>query len=170
MRIPQALKTFIALVGSGRTEPFTTYQAMLEQLWHDRIASADDSESLIALASDLAGQMAEEEALWLAASRFDDRLNSLKRLEALGFIVRSENNLSVAFSHQTLFDYVLARTFVRNAGLLSTYVLERQDSLFVRAKVWSALIICGRPKSDPTNASSLRFGRQRTCGAIFASF
>jgi len=139
VRIPQALKTFIDLVGAGRSEPFTTYQAMLEQLWRERIASADDSESLIALASDLAGQMAEEEVLWLAASRFDDRLNALKRLEALGFIVRSENNLSVAFSHQTVFDYVLARTFVRSAGLLSTYVLQRQDSLFVRAKVWSAL-------------------------------
>jgi nucleoside phosphorylase len=139
VRIPQALKTFIALVGAGRSEPFTTYQAMLEQLWLDRIASADDSESLIALASDLAGQMAEEEVLWFAASRFDDRLNALKRLEALGFIVRSENNLSVAFSHQTVFDYVLARTFVRSAGLLSTYVLERQNSLFVRAKAWSAL-------------------------------
>jgi nucleoside phosphorylase len=139
VRIPQALKTFIALVGSGRTEPFSTYQAMLEQLWRDRIASADDSKCLIALASDVAEQMAEEEALWLAAARFDDRLNSLRRLEALGFIVRSENNLSVAFSHQTVFDYILARTFVRNAGLLSTYVLERQESLFVRAKVWSAL-------------------------------
>jgi len=139
VRIPQSLKTFIALVRAGRTEPFTTYQAMLEQLWRDRIALADDSESLIALVSDIASQMAEEEALWLAASRYDDRLKSLKRLEALGFIVRSENDLSVAFSHQTVFDYVLARTFVRNVGLLSTYVLERQDSLFVRAKVWSAL-------------------------------
>ena len=118
---------------------FTTYQAMLEQLWHDRIASADDSDRLSALASDLAGQMAKEEALWLAVSRFDDHLQSLKRLEALGFIVRSDNNLSVAFGHQTVFDYVLARTFVRNTKLLSTYVLERQDSLFVRAKVWSAL-------------------------------
>jgi len=139
VRIPQALKIFIALVGAGRTEPFTTYQAMLEKLWRDRIATADDAESLITLASDLAGRMAEEETLWLAASRFDNHLNSLRRLEALGFIVWSENNLSVAFSHQTVFDYVLARTFVRNAGLLSTYVLERQDSLFVRAKVWSAL-------------------------------
>ena len=138
VRIPQVLKTFITLEGAGRSEPFTTYQAMLEQLWHDRIASAHANESLIALASDLAGIMAEEEVLWLAASRFDDRLSSLRRLEALGFIIRSENNLSVAFSHQTVFDYVLARTFVRNARLLSKYVLERQDSLFIRAKVWSA--------------------------------
>jgi nucleoside phosphorylase len=139
VRIPQALKTFIALVRAGRSEPLTTYQAMLEQLWRDRIASAADSESLIALASDLAGIMAEEESLWLAASRFDKRLNALKRLEAVGFIVRSENGLSVAFSHQTIFDYVLARTFVGSVGLLSKYVTERQDSLFVRAKVWSAL-------------------------------
>ncbi len=139
VRIPQALKTFIALVGAGRSEPFTTYQAMLEQLWRDRIASADDSAKSHRACRRSRWKMAEEEALWLAASRFDDRLNSLKRLEALGFIIRSENNLSVAFSHQTVFDYVLARTFVRNAGLLSTYVIERQDSLFVRAKVWSAL-------------------------------
>ena len=139
VRIPQALKTFIGLVGTGRTEPFTTYQAMLEQLWNERIAAAADSQGLIALASGLASQMADEEALWLAAARYDDRLSLLNRLVALGFVVRSENNLSVAFSHQTVFDYVLARTFVRNSGLLSTYVLERQDSLFVRAKVWSAL-------------------------------
>lgn len=139
MRIPQALKTFVSLANSGRTEPFSTYQAMLEQFWKDRVASADDSAGLIALASDLAGKMAEEEALWLAAARFDDHLTSLRRLEALGLVVRSENTLRVAFSHQTLFDYVLARTFVRTSGLLSVFVIERQDSLFVRAKVWSAL-------------------------------
>jgi nucleoside phosphorylase len=139
VRIPQALKTYIAIAGTGRTEPYATYQAMLEQLWRDRIASDDDSESLIALASDLASEMAEKEVLWLAASRFDDRWRSLQRLEALGFTVRSESGLSVAFSHQTIFEYVLARTFVRNALLLSTYVLERQNSLFVRAKVWAGL-------------------------------
>lgn len=139
VRIPQALKIFIVLVRAGRLESFSTYQAMLEQLWRDRISSADDSERLIALASDVAEQMAEDEALWLAVSRFDDRLHELKRLEGLGFIVRSDNNLSIAFSHQTIFEYVLARTFVRNTGLLSKYVLERQDSLFIRAKLWWAL-------------------------------
>src|SRR3546814_9015787 len=89
--------------------------------WSSDVCSSD-----LPLASSVASQMAEEETLWLAASRFDDRLGSLKRLEALGFIVRSENDLSIAFSHQTVFDYVLARTFVRSTGLLSTYVLERQ--------------------------------------------
>lgn len=139
VRIPQALKTFIALESLGKSEPFSTYQSMLHHLWQERIASASDSKDLISLVSEVAQQMAENEALWLAISRFDDRLKSLERLEALGFLVRSENNLSIAFSHQTVFEYVLARTFIRNDGLLSTYVLDRQDSLFVRAKIWSAL-------------------------------
>ncbi len=139
VRIPQALKTYMVLASGGRSEPFATYQAMLEQLWHDRIAATDGGPNLVGLASDLATRMADEETLWLAASRFDDDPQALKRLEALGLVVRSENNLSVAFSHQTIFEYVLARTFVRSAGMLSNYVRERQGSLFVRGKVWAAL-------------------------------
>lgn len=139
VRIPQALKTFISLVQHGLTEPFTTYQAMLARFWSERISSADDGSALVSLAEDMAGKMAEEEVLWLAASRFDDRLLWLNRLEALGLVVSSTNGLSIAFSHQTLFEFVLARTFVRDHGLLANYVLERQDSLFVRSKVWAAL-------------------------------
>lgn len=139
VRIPQALKTFMSLANAGSPQPFVTYQAMLEQLWIDRIATSPQGAGLVSLASDLAAKMAEEEVLWLAASRFDERLSLLKRLEALGFVVRSDNGLSVAFSHQTIFDYILARTFVRDSGLLSSYVIERQDSLFVRSKIWSAL-------------------------------
>lgn len=161
VRIPQALKIFVSLASTGRAEPFTTYQGMLEQLWRDRVTSAGDNQSLVTLASDLAGQMAEEETLWLAASRFDNRSNSLQRLEALGFVVRSENGLSVAFSHQTVFDYILARTFVRAVGLLSTYVLERQDSLFVRAKVWSALNYLREAEANSYEREFLRIWNTR---------
>jgi nucleoside phosphorylase len=137
VRVPQHLKTFLAL--SSNAQPFTKYQAMLEQLWRERVGADPQAQALDALASDIASQMAEEEALWLAAARFDDRPDVLGRLEALKFVVRSENGLSIGFSHQTIFDYVLARTFVRTAGLLSEYVLERQASLFARPKLWSAL-------------------------------
>src|SRR3546814_14083019 len=87
VRIPQALKTFIVLAAAGRTEPFTTYQAMLEQLWRDRIAPADDSENLIPLASIVASQMAVEETLWLGDSRFDGALVLSNALERTGLIV-----------------------------------------------------------------------------------
>jgi nucleoside phosphorylase len=139
VRNPQHLKTYLSLGKSNDNQPFSKYQSMLEQLWRQKIATAQDSEALATLASDLAADMAEEELLWLAASRFDTRAPTLERLESVGLIVRSDNGQSIAFSHQTVFDYVLARSFVRAAGRLSAYVLERQNSLFVRAKLWSAL-------------------------------
>jgi len=139
IRNPQALKTYLLLDKKNDDQPFSKYQSMLEQLWRQKIATVPDSESLASLASDLAGTMAEEETLWLATSRFDTREHALERLESVGLIVRSDSGKSVSFSHQTVFEYVLARSFVRTAGRLSSYVAERQNSLFVRAKLWSAL-------------------------------
>lgn len=139
VRNPQALKTFLSLPTPRDQQPFAKYQAMLERLWRDKIQGAANSDALSVLATEMAAIMAEEESLWLAASRFDTRASTLADLEATGLIVRSENGLAVAFSHQTVFEYVLARSFVAGAGRLSTYVLERQNSLFVRAKLWSAL-------------------------------
>lgn len=139
VRNPQALKTYLSLANSRDDQPFSKYQAMLEQMWRQKVATAPDGDALATLASDLAGIMAEEEALWVAASRFDARALLLDKLESAGLIVRSNNGQSVAFSHQTVFDYVLARSFVLAAGRLSSYVLGRQNSLFVRAKLWSAL-------------------------------
>jgi nucleoside phosphorylase/SpoVK/Ycf46/Vps4 family AAA+-type ATPase len=139
VRNPQALKTYLSLAKANDDQPFSKYQSMLEQLWSQRVATAPDAEALASLASDVAGTMSEEETLWLAASRYDARARPLERLESVGLIVRSDNGKSIAFSHQTVFDYVLARSFVRAAGRLSSYVLERQNSLFVRAKLWSAL-------------------------------
>lgn len=139
IRNPQALKIYLSLTKVNDNQSFSKYQSMLEQLWHQKVATAADSEALLSLVSDIAGIMAEEESLWLAASRFDTRAFVLERLDAIGIIVRSENGKSIAFSHQTVFDYVLARSFVNAAGRLSSYVMERQNSLFVRAKLWSAL-------------------------------
>ena len=139
VRNPQALKTYLSLAKANDDQPFSKYQSMLEQLWREKVTSSPNAEALASLASDLAGIMAEEETLWLAASRFDTCAPALERLESVGLIVRSQNGQSIAFSHQTVFDYVLARSFVRTGGRLSTYVLERQNSLFVRGKLWSAL-------------------------------
>lgn len=139
VRNPQALKIYLSLVKANDDQPFSKYQSMLEQVWRQKVSTTPDSEALASLASDIAGIMAEDETLWLAASRFDNRAPTLERLESIGLIVRSDNGKSIAFSHQTVFDYVLARSFVGATGRLSSYVVERQNSLFVRAKLWSAL-------------------------------
>ena len=88
---------------------------------------------------DIAEAMSDEETLWLAAARFDDRSSVLDELDAASIITRSSTGASIGFRHQTLFDHALARMFVKQRGKLSSYVLERQPSLFIRPKLWAAL-------------------------------
>ena len=79
----------------------------------------------------------DEESLWLATARFDENVQDINALESAGILTRVDRRLG--FTHQTLFDYALARNFAREPGRLSGYVLERQESLFLRPKLWAAL-------------------------------
>lgn len=140
IRAPQALKTFLKIRdANGNADAYPTYQAMLESLWETWRLKDPDADDLLTFASSIAFTMAEEETLWLAASRFDREAAKIEALERFDILVRSENGLSIGFSHQTVFDYVLARTFVGTRDGLTTYVVERQESLFIRPKLWSAL-------------------------------
>jgi hypothetical protein len=84
--------------------------------------------------------MAEDEELWVATARFDhDHRQALARLEANDLIVFDESRSKLAFRHQTIFDVVRSRVFAARRTRLSKYVLDRQDALFVRPSLWSAL-------------------------------
>ena len=89
------------------------------------------------LASTIADHMASEESLWLARARFDESADDIDALEAAGVLTTSKGSLG--FKHQTLFEYALARSFARQRGRLTRYVLERQTSLFFRSKLWAGL-------------------------------
>ena len=138
LRVPQHLNTFLQLRAAGIHEPVSNYTAMLDRLWSVRVLGVPGAEELARLAFELAETMAEKEVLWLAAARFDDRAQDINRLKAAGILTTSEPG-SLGFSHQTVFEHVLARSFAKTEGRLSAYVLARTDSLFVRPKVWAAL-------------------------------
>jgi len=140
IRAPQALKTFLKIhEADGSADAYPTYQAMLESLWETWRLKDPDADNLLAFASSIAFTMAEEETLWLATARFDRDAAKIAALERFDILVRSENGLSIGFSHQTVFDFVLARTFVGKRDGLTHYIVERQESLFIRPKLWSAL-------------------------------
>ena len=138
LRVPQHLNTFLRLRAAGIHEPVSNYTAMLNSLWSVRVLGVPDAEELARLAFEIAETMAEKEVLWLAAARFDDRAKDVNRLKAAGILTASEQG-ALGFSHQTVFEHVLARSFAKTEGRLSAYVLARTDSLFVRPKVWAAL-------------------------------
>lgn len=138
LRAPQALSTFMKFRERATMPPFRTYQAMLDQLWRERILNQPDGGRLGQLASSIADQMAERETLWLAAARFDNQVADLEALIRNGVLARGDGE-SIGFTHQTLFEHALARGFAQREGRLSSFVLARVSSLFVRPKLWTAL-------------------------------
>lgn len=140
MRTPQALATFLKLKDRANEPPFSKYQAVLEQLWKERILARPDGTSLARLAGKIAEIMAEKETLWLAAARFEEEYNQIQALIGAGILKDCDDTGGrIGFSHQTVFEHALARAFAYDEGRLSTYVLERQSSLFIRPKLWTSL-------------------------------
>lgn len=139
MRSPQALTTFFLFNDKVTVEPFSTYQAMLEKLWQDRIVSQPNGGRIAKLAGRIAEDMAERETLWVSISKYDDQATDLKHLIANGILKHPSTPASIGFSHQTVFEYALARAFATKEGSLSSYVLDRESSLFVRPKLWASL-------------------------------
>ncbi len=141
LRTPQHLAVFIQyFVKRDRQPVFSTYQALLDHAIRDDIEGVYGRRTVSA-AERIAIEMASDEELWLARSRFtaeyDDELTNLL---AAGFLVESENGHSIAFRHQTVFDFLRARAFMGDGRNLAEYVLtEKQESLFVRPILWSAL-------------------------------
>lgn len=138
VRVPQQLNTYLQLKASGVDEPFSNYTAMLDCLWSSRVLEVSGGGKAAHLAFEIADAMANMETLWLAKARFDDRAEDIKLLMSSGILTESEQG-AIGFSHQTIFEHVLARSFAKSYGQLSAYVLARNDSLFVRPKLWAAL-------------------------------
>ena len=141
LRTPQHLAIFLShLSGSKNVPTFSSYQGLLNRVVEERLEQGYGSRTVEA-AERIAGEMAQEEELWLARDRFEPEFrNELKNLKAAEFLVSSENDLSIAFRHQTLFDFLRARSFLRQRMSLAKHVtVEKQESLFIRPILWSTL-------------------------------
>ncbi|WP_162159611.1 ATP-binding protein [Cystobacter fuscus] len=143
LRTPQNLAVFLTHLATGRqsgTIAFTTYQGMLDRVVAERLERRYGARTTEA-AEHIATTMAQEEELWLSRGRFE-RLykEELCHLEAAEFLVFSEDGLSLSFRHQTLFDFMRVRAFLRDGVSIAEHVIkEKQESLFVRPILWSAL-------------------------------
>ncbi len=141
LRTPQHLAIFLShLAGSKNVPTFTNYQSLLDRVVKERVEQSYGFRT-VEVAERIADEMAKEEELWLARDRFEPEFrNELKNLKAAEFLVSSENDLSIAFRHQTLFDFLRARSYLRQGTSLAKHVtVEKQESLFIRPVLWSAL-------------------------------
>lgn len=139
LRRPQHLNFFLQHLSQGGAPVFRSYHAMMESVLHTRISRPFGETTARALET-IAAAMSDEENLWLPVSRFEGNYGSeIDRLVAADLLTYSTDRFRVGFRHQTIFDFIRARAFASGVASVAQYVLERQDSLFVRPILWSTL-------------------------------
>lgn len=161
LRTPQTLNSFITRVHNGaESTQLSTYHALLESRWSDEVERARDGAPRVELLYRIATKMAEDEVLHLPRAQFSTSLAQVDSLASMGWLnVNGRNNARLSFSHQTLFDFVWARSYVEreleSRMSLRDFVLardpsglRRQDAIFVRPRVWNVLQYLR--EADPT--------------------
>ena len=140
LRAPANLAIYLELLARDVPVPdFTNYQALLDRVIRERLERVYGDPTVQA-AERIAAEIATEEDLALARARFSDLPTEIATLESSGVLVSSDDGLRVSFRHQTLFDVLRARFFLRGASSLADFVMDqKQQSLFVRPTVWSTL-------------------------------
>ena len=138
---PQNLAMFLQYLSDEKQEPlYNSYQSLLARIIEKRIQNVHGVQT-VRIAEQIAATMATEEELWVSRDRFETNFNEeLQRLVESGILILSKNELSIAFRHQTLFDFLRARAFLRDRQSLVRYIVEeKRQSLFVRPILWSTL-------------------------------
>lgn len=139
LRTPQWLKTFQGLVlHTGDAIP-TTWLTLLEELWQQKVLRpAEVAAANEALLRELSSLIADREEFTVARALLPAHGDAIERLVGAGVLVLTANRLQVGFAHQSLYEFARARGFVATESLVE-YAVSRQDSLFVRASIWTAL-------------------------------
>ena len=134
--IPQYLNIYLAIYNANSTNLhyFDSYQLMLQKLWETKIK--EDCEQFI---NNIAEIMSKKEELWLPLSDFVKNTDQINELIALDILVKNQSEKKLSFRHQTYFDFAHARNFINQKNSLFDYVKSRQNSLFLRPKLWQII-------------------------------
>jgi hypothetical protein len=152
LRTPQWLKAFLSLNPTSRESLPTTWNALLELLWRQKVAgrpdAANGSENAVRR---VAREIAEREELWIPRAALQPSPGGLDQLISRGVLALDAGGHRIGFAHQLLYEFARARTFLGDESLVE-YVCRSQNSLFVRPTLWTAL---GYLRSaDPNRYSS----------------
>jgi hypothetical protein len=139
LRSPHALEVFLSLLG-GATEPevLRSFQGLLEKQWETQVLSDATGRRRTTLRH-LAKLMAEREVLGLPLVHVEDHYADIQALAAAGLLRLDQGPGRVEFRHQTLYEFVRARSFLDESGSLTETVRAQQGSLRIRPQMWHAL-------------------------------
>jgi pimeloyl-ACP methyl ester carboxylesterase len=139
LRSPHALDVFLSLL-EGATEPaaLKSFQGLLEKQWASQVLS-DRSGKRRDTLRHLAKLMAEREVLGLPLAIVEEHFAEIQVLAAAGLLRVDLGPGRVEFRHQTLYEFVRARSFLEESGSLTEAVRAQQSALRIRPQLWHAL-------------------------------
>lgn len=110
----------------------SSLQALLENIWQQRVVTGANVSDKIDMIERLSNKMAEDEELWVARVFADSNPAAFQELQRANILKLDDAGLRIGFVHQTYFDFARARSFASGQKILSDFVIQRQDGLFVR--------------------------------------
>lgn len=139
LRSPHALDIFLSLLdGFSEPEVLKSFQGLLEKQWQTKVLSDTTGRRRTTLRH-LANLMAEREVLGLPLVQVEEHFAELQALAAAGLLRVAQGPGRVEFRHQTLYEFIRARTFLEESGSLTESVRAQQSSLRIRPQLWHAL-------------------------------
>lgn len=139
LRSPHALDIFLSLLhGGSEPEVLRSFQGLLEKQWQTQVLS-DTTRKRRTTMRHLANLMAEREVLGLPLVQVEDHFAEIQALAAAGLLRVDQGPGRVEFRHQTLYEFVRARSFLEESGSLTESVRAQQASLRIRPQLWHAL-------------------------------
>ncbi|KAA0069048.1 hypothetical protein [Rhodanobacter sp. T12-5] len=156
LRSPHALDVFLGLLQTTtEVGVLRSFQGMLQLQWEQRVLSDPTGRRKRAML-ELACTMAEREVLGLPLAAAEDWFSEIQELSAAGLLRFDEGAGRVEFRHQTLYEFVRARSFLDEAGSLTDTVLRHQKSLRIRPQLWHALAFFRKTSPEDYSAELVR--------------
>lgn len=139
LRSPHALDTFLSLLGNA-TEPeaLRSFHGLQETQWETQVLCDASGKRGVTL-HHLANLMADREVLGIPLAQVEDHHAEIKALTAAGLLRVDPGPGRVEFRHQTLYEFVRARSFLEESGSLTETVQAQQANLRIRPQLWHAL-------------------------------
>lgn len=136
---PHALDIFLSLLASkSEPEVLRSFQGLLEKQWEAHVLT-DKSGRRRETLHYIAKLMASREVLGLPIVQVESHYTEIQQLAAVGLLRLDLGPGRVEFRHQTLYEFVRARSFLEESGSLTETVRAQQGSLRIRPQLWHAL-------------------------------
>ncbi|MBF0343282.1 MAG: ATP-binding protein [Nitrospirae bacterium] len=134
-RIPLHLKILGEIDKSSiLVEPIQTLQDLYDRLWEKKIKSGENAQAKTNVLKMMTDKMDKKQELTIPYATLDEFPDAGKELLSNGIIIKAGKN-SIAYFHQSFFDYCFARSFIITNVSLFDKIISEHQGLFVRSQI-----------------------------------